>query len=150
MDITIFGIVTKGDKYAVQMVYYVATLHVQCLATCVKATEVEQRTHLPQKLLGILVDILELGQQVVVWHSLRQLISLYCQFLDNMFQWRDDECQRRAQIVTDIGEELQLHLRNLFNFLPLHQLSLPLRTLLLSFAHVVPQQVQGSQNNKNI
>ena len=143
VDAALFGIVAKGYEYAVQMVNDVATLHVQCLATRIQATEVEQRAHLPQKLLGILVDILELSQQIVGRLSIRQ-------FSHDLFQRRDDECQRRSQVVADIGEELQLHLRNLFHFLSLHQLPLPLHTFPLSFAHVAPQQVEDSQNKNGI
>ena len=125
------------------MVHDVAPLHVQRLATRVQPAEVEQRAHLPQQLLGILVDILQLSQQIVGSLTVRQLFH-------DLFQRRYDECQRRAQVVADIGEELQFHLRNLFHLLSLHQLALPFRSLPLSFAHVAPLQIQGSQNNNCI
>ena len=123
------------------MVHDVAPLHVQRLATRVQPAEVEQRAHLPQQLLGILVDILQLSQQIVGSLTVRQLFH-------DLFQRRYDECQRRAQVVADIGEELQFHLRYLLYLLALHQLALFLRALLLTLTHVAilqEQQCDGYQ-----
>ena len=131
VDAPLFGIVAEGDEYTVQMVYDVTTLHVQRLATSIKSTEVKQGTHLLEQQLCVFADVLELSCQIVGCLSLLHLFN-------DLFQRRDDERQRCAQVVADIGEELKFHLRNLFHLLPFHQLSLSLGTLLLSFAHVAP------------
>ena len=41
VDTAFFSVVTEGNENAVQMVYNVATLHIQCLTSCVKTAEVK-------------------------------------------------------------------------------------------------------------
>ena len=133
VDATFFGIVTEGHQYAVEMVNHVATLQIQCFATSIQAAEVEQSIHLAQQQLCVLSDTLQHSQQIIRRTPLLHL-------LDHLLQRRDDERERSAQVVADVGKELQLHLGNLFPLLSFHQLPLTFCAFPLPFPHHLPKE----------
>ena len=133
VDAAFFGIVTEGHQYAVEMVNHVATLQIQCFATSIQTAEVEQSAHLAQQQLCVLSDTLQHSQQIIGRTPLLHL-------LDHLLQRRDDERERSAQVVADVGKELQLHLGNLLPLLSFHQLSLTFCALPLPFPHHLPKE----------
>ena len=143
VDAAFFGIVTEGHQYAVEMVNHVATLQIQCFATSIQAAEVEQSAHLTQQQLCVLSDTLQHSQQII--GSTPLLHPFY-----HLLQRRNDESKRCAQIVTDVGKELQLHFGYLFYFLSFHQLSLTFCALPLPFPHHLPKEECCHDKNQQI